>query len=177
MHVRREAGALRRAAHSGAGLVREQPSLPLEAASIARELSASPDDPMARDDQTDRVPAVRQADSARRRRLSERRGDLAVRARRARRDALHLRPDAALEGSPARLDRDVRERDMITAQVRPQPAGEARRVRGAPEHDGAIPRRQRAVKARRAVGELERVNRAAPGHEQQGPDRRLDLIQ
>src|SRR5262245_48862136 len=76
----------------------EQGALPLQPPAVAAQSAVLADDAMTRNDDRYRIGRAGPGDSAGRRRLAERLGDLAVGARAAGRDRLQLLPDAPLEG-------------------------------------------------------------------------------
>src|SRR5215467_12847347 len=106
-------GAGGRARGSGEGLaadpalVSEQVVLALDSAAVAGQVAVGAHYPVAGDDDADRVPAVGQADGARRGRLADLVGELSVRERLAVGDVLQGRSDPALERGAVQGEREV----------------------------------------------------------------------
>src|SRR5689334_14497718 len=89
------------------GLVREQRALERQSAAIAREAAVGADHAMTRNDQRDRVRAVRRTHAARGRRLADRARDLAVAARLAVRNREQRLPHGLLELRAVRRELEV----------------------------------------------------------------------
>src|SRR5579871_2891761 len=86
----------------------EQPLLVLEAAPVASQFPVAADDAVARDDDRDRIGAVRQPDRAARRRVPEAARQFAIRNGLAVWDEAQLAPDALLKIGARRPERQIK---------------------------------------------------------------------
>src|SRR5580765_265274 len=149
----------------------EQLPLPREPAAVAADLPARRDDPVARDDDRDRIAAERLPDGAAPARLPDPPRDLAVRDDLPRGHARRRHEDAALEGRhAAQVDPHV-ERPALAGKVRPQLVDDVGRLRGGADDGGAEPA-EPADEGRLAPAEPDADDARVAGGDVQGADRR-----
>jgi len=104
-----------------AALVVEQPPFSIEPASVTGQLAVRSDDPVARDDDRDRIRAVGEPDRARGADRSDLPGDRSIRGGVAWGNSRQRRPDPALERPAAQIEDELASVCARAAEVETEP--------------------------------------------------------